>query len=168
MLVVLDLNGTILDSTHRRRRGQQHDGMARYKYVYFRPGMREFIDWLFAQKEIEVGIWTSNIQSNAEALVKLALRPEQQEQLKFLYSRAQCELGPNYSSFKHVRKLFEMCYVAKAKELIIVDDSSEKIVPACSPCHYLITKFEAGINQKDNALVDLQTYIASRIHKVFS
>ena len=132
VLVVLDLNGTILDSTHKRRAGVDQDAMARKKYVYFRPYMHEFLAYLFTHEDIDVAVWTSNIRANAEAIVQCAFQPYQVQQLKFIMSRSDCELGPNYSSFKHVNKIPERLPDSTYDQILIIDDSvatESKIVP---------------------------------------
>lgn len=124
-LVVLDLNGVLLDSTHQKRLGVAEDARARFKYVYFRPGLKEFLDWLFALPGVDVGIWTSNKRENADAIVNLILSARQREKLAFVYSRSECVTFPDYSSEKPANRLFALGY--DPRRTIFIDDSDDKI-----------------------------------------
>ena len=163
LLIVLDLNGTILDSTHKKRQGVVPDAKARYKSVYFRPGMREFLDWLFAQPGIDVGIWTSNIGDNARAVVDQAFTSSQKEALKFILSREHCELGPNHTSFKRAGTLWQRGYLPE--NVLIIDDSPEKMVPQGAPYYHQIPEFEASPISvaTDCELEALRNFIETRV-----
>jgi hypothetical protein len=165
MLIVLDLNGTILDSTHNMRKGVQPHANARKKYVYFRPHMKEFLVALFNHPNIEVGIWTSNIAANAQAVVETAFTAEQIEKLAFIMSREDCRLGPNYSSFKDMEKVYQRGYLPG--NVMIVDDSEDKIFPANFPGWISIESFEASPKSlaNDNALQTLQLTIEAVVSK---
>jgi hypothetical protein len=167
LLVVLDFNGTILDSTHQKRTGVTEDAMARFKFVYFRPGMRQFIDWLMSQSNVEVALWTSNIYRNAQALTDIVFTKEQQRNLAFTLSRSHCIVYPDYSSQKPMQLIVQKGY--QPENVIVVDDSPEKILMSSPPIdYYHISTFEASpiaviVN---NDLEKLQHYIASRLDKI--
>ncbi len=161
MLVVLDLNGTILDSTHKRYPGREHDAKARSKFVYFRPHMHAFLTWLFAQPEVEVGVWTSNIAENAQAIVQTAFTPQQQAALKFVLSRSSCEVLSDYSSRKHAKTLWDMGYTPE--NTLIVDDSPGKMLPLGMPYYLQVPEFAGNAPQHDLGLVNLQQSIEKRL-----
>ena len=154
LLVVLDLNGTILDSTHKRRAGVTHDAMARSKFVYFRPGMKQFLGELFSHPSIRVAIWTSNIASNANAILEIALTPAQRERLAFVYSREHCIVSTSgdHSSKKPMRKIYDLGFCPE--RTIIVDDSESKIDPPDTPGWIRVSEFIASPDSiaKDRAL----------------
>ena len=162
MLVVLDLNGTILDSTHHLRKGVSPHAKARRKFVYFRPHMKEFLEFLFSNPRIDVAIWTSNIADNAKAVVETAFTPEQQTRLKFIMSREHCKLGPNYTSFKHMSEIYKQGY--DPKRVVIIDDSDNKVVPPDTPGWLQIETFEASQESlaSDRALITLQMLIKTK------
>lgn len=163
LLVVLDLNGTILESAHARKTTIIHDARARAKYVYFRPGMHDFLTWLFTQSDaIDVGVWTSNITENALAILDVALLPSQRRQLRLVYTRSQCTLGPNYASYKHVSRLWDAGF--SETHTIIVDDSADKIVPPTTPAWYRIPTFTPSSSAaNDTALLELRRIIEARL-----
>lgn len=163
--MVLDLNGTILDSTHRRRTGVDHDARARYKYVYFRPGMRDLVR--FMARNFTVAVWTSNIRSNALSLVDLAFSKVEQSQLLFIYSRDECQVGANYSSTKPLERIWnEQHHEFNHMNTFIIDDSAEKITgPFAAQCHIQVPTFEASGNpstENDRGLYDLIQMLSTR------
>lgn len=163
LLVVLDFNGTILDSTHRKRLGVKQDCMARFKFVYFRPGMHQFLMWLFEQPSITVGLWTSNIAKNAHALVDLVFTNEQKARIAFVFTRRFCNVFPDYSSTKPMQTILAHQYAAE--NVIVVDDSPEKIEQSTPPVdYYHIPTFEASAPLKeDNELQRLQQHIQQKL-----
>lgn len=163
LLVVLDFNGTLVDSTHKRRSGATHDAMARHKYVYFRPGLQEFIDWLMACPGVKIAVWTSNIRLNAEALTDIVFGSHR-KQLAFIFSRNECITYPDYSSKKPVHKVFDNTAYGPENTLF-VDDSPDKVMHADRErFHYQIPEFVAGSTPDDDAeLARLRAEIASRL-----
>lgn len=167
LLVVLDLNGVLVDSTHKARRGVKYDAKARAKFVYFRPGLHEFLAWLCNHPGIRVGIWTSNIARNADALVSLLFTEEQRARLAFVFSRDECIVFPDYSSVKPPERIFAMGF--DPKHTIMVDDSPEKIDhPAKDTFYRHIPSFTAGpratpVMDPDTDLDTLRRYIEVRV-----
>ena len=160
LLVVLDLNGVLLDSTHRARAHVKHDCKARFKYVYFRPGMKDFLDWLFSMPgQVCVGVWTSNIRPNALVLVGEAFSSEQVERLQFVMSREHCDLGPRFTSFKNLQKIWDLGW--PADRVVIVDDSVEKIRPSNTGAHCCVPEFLASPQslQQDNGLDMVKQFV---------
>ena len=171
LLVVLDFNGTILDSTHHQHKGVIHDAMARYKYVYFRPGMQQFISWLMSQPDVEVALWTSNIAKNANALANIVFTEDHQKKLVFTFAREQCKVFPDYSSQKPMQTIMDRMMVYEHTNIIVVDDSPEKILNSDPPIdYYQIPTFEASpiTLTTDSHLLELQTYIAKRLEDLKS
>lgn len=159
-LVVVDLNGVLLLSTHKPHLYPRvkPDGTARSKKVYFRPHSRDFLRYLFAT--YRVAVWTSNIKANADAIVALLFSPEQIEQLEFVWAREQCVEGPNYTSFKHLERVFEQYPQYNANNVLIVDDSADKIVGP-KECHYHIKSWQPLI-YSDDELLSLISYLNTK------
>lgn len=125
-LLILDLNGVLVLSQHRRAPNNAPvDYRANRKYVYRRPGVADFLDFVFAH--FDVAIWTSNQRHNAEATVDGLLDREQREQLKFLWAREQCTPLPNWRSRKSIHKVREHPSYRHYRRIFVLDDSPEKI-----------------------------------------
>lgn len=150
LLVIFDLNGTLVDSTHHRHlKDRDADAMARRKYVYWRPGLFEFMAFLFSHPDLyEIGVWTSNIAANAEAIVSTFLSDTQRAQLAFVWGREHCRQGPGFTTFKDVDTVSRAGY--DLRRTIIVDDSEDKIYPPDSPCWYHIDSFEGGMTSEED------------------
>lgn len=157
LLVVLDLNGTVLESTHKFRRGHVYDARARAKYVYFRPFMHDFFAALFDDPRIEVAIWSSNKLDNVYATLQTFLSDSQMAQLAFVFSGSECTWRPNYKSVKSLDVLWRNgCCRAHTT---IVDDSDDKIEPSNSPNWYKIDTFsmlnDDHVTRNDTCLLRL-------------
>jgi hypothetical protein len=166
LLVVLDFNGTLLDSTHRAHSGAVCDARARFKFVYFRPLMREFITWLIAQPDIDIGIWTSNTRENALALCDIVFPSDtERSRLSFVYSRDECVTFADYTSKKRAHRLFDLGY--RVNQIIFVDDSPDKVEhPFKTTIHYQIPEFSGAKTYNkaaDKELHVLREYISSRL-----
>lgn len=124
LLVVLDLNGTLMDSSYHALRGPRRpDCRARYKHVYFRPGMREFLDFLVAEPRIRVAIWTSCSADNARAVSDRVFRdvPE------FCYSREECDELPGFRTIKDLQRVWDRFPEWNEGNTVMVDDSEDKL-----------------------------------------
>lgn len=143
--------------------------MARFKFVYFRPGMREFVAWLISHPRIDVGVWTSNIAANAMTLVNIVFGDLAERRLKFIYSRDQCVVFSDYSSRKPVDRIFTQFSRYNESNTIFVDDSEDKVSHArAHEFHYRIPEFEAShasivIEQRDPQLLRLRRHIERRL-----
>lgn len=126
-LVILDINGVLMLSTHRPVARATPSEMANKKYLYYRPHMHEFLEYLF--EHYNVAFWTSQMRHNAEETLRKILTPEQIQKLLFVWTRTECLLYPDYSSKKPIEKVFE--HFARDKvdphKTVIVDDSIEKM-----------------------------------------
>lgn len=130
-LVVLDLNGAILDAAKvlvRDPNGRPIPYLAktRSKYIYLRPGAHAFLRWLV--DHFDVGIWTSCIERNAHDIVKVAVPHDLQKRLKFVYHRGHCELlpGPGYRTIKDLRRVWKRWPQYGPRNTWAVDDTADK------------------------------------------
>jgi TFIIF-interacting CTD phosphatase-like protein len=137
LLVILDLNGTLAETSFNKINsadGIQPDIKARTKYVYFRPHMKEFIEWLFSQEDIQVGVWTSCIKENAMPLVQ-GIFGKHVDELKFIYTREDCKNNrtkeDKYGTIKDLNKIWSTMGQAHGWDrdnTIIVEDSPHKLI----------------------------------------
>lgn len=128
-LVVLDLNGTLLHSAVRPLSAPEraYDVQARKKFLYFRPGLKEFLQRLYAMAD--VGVWTSAIRANADAIVDAVWTACELPPPLFVMSREQCELvpGPGYRSIKDLRMIWRSFPAYSQHNTIILDDTDSKV-----------------------------------------
>lgn len=162
ILIVLDLNGTIIDSNHKRRKGAFFDFKARCKYVYYRPGMKKFLSFLNEEPRIKIGIWTSCIASNAEVIISHVF---EDIPLEFCFNREECtELpGPGFRTIKNLDRIWEKFPQWNAQNTWIIDDSPEKLDK--QPENLIpIKTFIAGIDVADDqVLEEIQKYIEEKL-----
>lgn len=166
-LVILDLNGNLLISTHKRCAGAaREDARANAKYLYFRPGLREFM--AFVQKHFRVAIWTSNMEHNARATVAAIEKYiETPVHLEFLWSRQHCtlvnEASNAYATRKDLDKVFTMMRDDNVcpRNVTIVDDTLAKLT--CSspqPNTYYVVSSYTTPNAADTGLLDVQEFLS--------
>lgn len=151
-LLILDVNGTIADFTHKRRPGVKPDAKLRSKYIYERPHLREFLSRV--TEHYDVAVWTSSIGPNAEAAVDYLFK---RHNLAFVYSRNQCVKlpGPGYRTIKDLRRVWSSFPHYDRRNTTVLDDSEEKL--ALQPhCLLPIPTFEASQKsiQEDRCLLD--------------
>jgi hypothetical protein len=181
VLVVLDLNGTLVDSTHHRRHTTEPpDARARSKFVYFRPLMREFLQWLFSVAD--VAVWSSNEPQNVRALVELVFTPEQRSRLVFVWNRTHCDPDASsaYATVKplaHVYRFLATCAIprftsmagagalASANQVLLVDDSEAKVCEEDRASHVRVAEFTASdaTRYSDSGLSSLRAELVRRL-----
>jgi len=130
---VLDLNGTIVQSSNRRLcyRGTTKPipvhVRTRTKYVYLRPDAIWFLDWL--TKQYDVGIWTSCIEHNAREIVEGVIPPHIRARLKFVLDRSSCiEVpGPGYRTIKDLQVVYDR-YGWDPEATYAIDDTHDKFI----------------------------------------
>lgn len=128
-LLILDLNGTLVHSSHKRVPHALANWKARNKFVYIRPYLQEFLNYIFANFEA-VAVWTSNIKENAESICDLIFTPEQRKRLLFVWSRNECEKRPNYHTVKNLQHVWASLEMFSPENTFVMDDSRDKILPA--------------------------------------
>lgn len=143
MLVILDINGTLADSTFKKREGCKEDYRLRSKYIYKRPHLDTFLDYLFSLEDCQVGVWTSCVKENAKAIVDVLFKDCK---LAFVLSRDSCDPvpGPGFKTVKDLRKVWKIHPdLWGPHNTIILEDSPDKI--ALQPENlFLITEYLAN------------------------
>lgn len=158
-LIVLDLNGAILDAAKKIARDTSGKPLpyltkTRTKFVYLRPGAIAFLEWLL--EHFDVGIWTSCIERNAREIVNGAIPERLRTQFKFLFHRGQCELvpGPGYKSIKDLRQVWARFSVYGVDNTYAIDDTASKY--SRQPDNLVLLKEWKAGNFKDTELTALR------------
>ena len=101
LLVVLDLNGVLLDRRDRRERAPDVPAAATIARtrVYLRPYVLDFLAWL--RERVTVAVWTSARGENAAKLC--ALLGLHAESLLFLWDQSMCTVLPLPDGHGHHR-----------------------------------------------------------------
>ena len=128
LLVVLDLNGTLLVRPNRNRP----------KHIIVRPGVPAFLDYLFRNHVVMV--YSSAKPENCTAMIQQFFRPDQRSVLAAMWARDKLGLTPTqYSSKVQVYKKLEPIWLDKdiqkragpgrvwdQRNTVLVDDSKLK------------------------------------------
>jgi len=125
ILFILDLDETLIYST-KSRLSYTEDFMVDEYYVYKRPGLDKFLD--FISPNYDVAIWTSSTEDYAQEVVKNIFPLNYP--LKFIYGRTKCTITfltdhNEYVYAKNLLKLKKKNY--SLEKILIVDDSPEKL-----------------------------------------
>ena len=98
--------------------------------VWIRPGMVEFLEWLFS--EYDVAVWSSVKQWNIEQLVKEIFPKVLAEGLKFVWHQDMCSEIPTTTSkpifIKELSRVFEEFPGYDRSKVLLIDDNVEKCV----------------------------------------
>lgn len=133
-LLVFDLNGTLLLSEARfnTRRRIQPDCRAITKYIYYRPYLRDLLE--FAFRHFEVGFWSSNSDINTfsavDSVVRDLFHEKTLKKVFLVWGRSNCETSEvpgDWSSYKDLRRLKNLRPQNDVR-YTFVDDSPDKIV----------------------------------------
>lgn len=142
LLVVLDLNGTLLDRItdgERLKRSRLNpkcppvpDLVINGKKIYYRPYLDAFLHGLFDR--FSVATWTSAMPKNAQPMVGHLFPKKLKDKLSFNWTREKCELLGNAREHQSIKDLAKIWADEKAsingkwneKNTIIIDDSMGK------------------------------------------
>lgn len=127
LLVILDLNGTLL---YRTKVGN--------KKVHMRPGVTPFLDYLFSNHVVMV--YTSTMPQTAQAMVKQFLHPSQRQKLAAIWARDQLDLTKDQfyrkvQVYKKLDKIWADSHIQGTagpgnvwdhSNTVLIDDSREK------------------------------------------
>lgn len=159
-LLILDLNGTLVLSEHRPYPGVRPHSMARRKYIYFRPNLRRFLHYAF--RHFRVAVWSSNSDDNVSATVEQIFTPEQRDMLEFSWGRSHCETpGEAYGDYKSFKRVDLLSATEDPRKVVIIDDTSDKIVLPSSAGLYLIESYVKP-SESDKGLMDAAEWLSER------
>lgn len=168
MLVILDLNGTLVETSFHRLPNAHYNCIVRKKFVYNRPFLEHFLDFIFSHPDVTaVAIWTSCQEVNAIPLVNMVF--EGRPKPLFVWHREQCDkverFGDKYATIKDLRKVWETYPDFGPSNTLIIDDSPSKLLPIHTKNHIPIRTYESSsLNvADDNELLSVKTCLLSRL-----
>jgi hypothetical protein len=144
LLVVVDLNGVLVERLHRNdiKARSLSDTVVRRSVslgagqkLFVRPGAREFVEFLFAQTELKVAIWSSMKRENVDKVVQQLLGAELAGKLLACLDRSLCieraSPGKPHDSIKDLTRVFDALPDAyrgrfTLRNTVLIDDSCLK------------------------------------------
>lgn len=143
-----------------------HD-MDGYYIVFERPGVQEFLDWLF--ENYNVSVWTAASKDYALFIIENIILTKPERQLDYIFFSYHCDISKKmYSASKRLKLLFEKFNLPGYNEhnTLIVDDLGE--VYKCQPNNAIAIKafeiLEEG-SEKDTELVTIRRLIETKFPK---
>jgi hypothetical protein len=144
LLVVVDLNGVLVERLHRndiKARALSDAVVGRSvslgagQRLFVRPGARQFVEFLFAQPELKVAIWSSMKRENVDKVVQQLLGAELAGKLLASLDRSLCieraSPGKPHDSIKDLTRVFDALPDAyrghfTLRNTVLIDDSCLK------------------------------------------
>ncbi|MEZ5335075.1 MAG: HAD family hydrolase [Methanolobus sp.] len=159
-LLILDLDETLIHS-EMNGLGHQHDFRCSDYYVYKRPFLEEFLE--FIASLFEVAVWTSASSDYADCIIS-NIFPENYP-LKFVWSRERCTrmyVHPSetiemnsFTYVKDMKKVKNKGY--DLRKILVIDDSPEQLQRSYGN---LIQVKQFSGEEDDNELYFLKSYLA--------
>ncbi len=103
-LIVLDVNGVLCYKISKHKdniKNRTNILELSYNNVYFRPGAKKFLEWLF--ERYKVAIYSSTTFKNIKPILNY-LMPKLYKKLVFLWCRDRCTLDPDYGTDTQIFK----------------------------------------------------------------
>lgn len=102
-LIVLDLNGLLIFRVFHREKDKFKENLNTSEkvnefYVWKRPHVEAFLDWIF--DHFSVGIWSSAMHKNVDALIEWTMGTERRKRLVFEWDQSRC-LKEDHPIHKH-------------------------------------------------------------------
>ena len=141
-----------------------HD-MDGYYIVFERPGVQEFLDWLFSK--YNVSVWTAASKDYALFIIDRVILTKPNRQLDYILFSYHCDLSKKiYKSHKKLQLVFDTFKLPgyTPDNTIIIDDLHE--VQKCQPNNaFQIHAFEilADKSEHDTHLYSLRPVIKQRL-----
>ncbi|XP_043704177.1 uncharacterized protein LOC122654245 isoform X2 [Telopea speciosissima] len=173
-LLILDLNGLLVDIVPFIPNGYTPDKKIAYKSLFKRPFYDDFLKFCF--ERFEVGVWSSRNKRNVDSVIDF-LMEDMKHKLLFCWDQSHCtETGFNTIEnkqkplvLKELKKLWDKHDpnlpwekgVYNESNTLLVDDSPYKAL--CNPPHTAIFPYPfTYLDRKDNSLGpggDLRVYL---------
>ena len=151
-LLVIDLNGVLLDRRGQELRGRPALGRWGKRYAYERPHAAEFVCWAASMGWV-VGLWTSAQRKNAEPMARAVLG-DAYACVRFLYTQDECEVVGNVTGRCTFRKPLARLWregLGLPHRTVLLDDGKEKICQGEEDNALICPQYDAGAGD-DEAL----------------
>lgn len=153
-LLVIDLNGVLLDRRVRRLEGATSLGRWGQRYAYARPHASDFVAWA-ADSDWRVGIWTSATRRNAAPLARAVLG-DTYARVHFLYTQEECEQfkqeGSARPTFKKPLARLWRKGLGLPGRTVLLDDGKDKLCEGEEDNALLCPHYDASADGEDAAL----------------
>ena len=153
-LLVIDLNGVLVDRRESRLEGRPALGRWGQRYAYARPHASEFVAWA-AGADWRVGLWTSAKRKNAVPLARAALG-ESFARVHFLYAQEECEQleqeGSGRPAFKKPLARLWREGLGLPRRTVLLDDGADKLCEGEEDNALLCPQYDASAPGEDAAL----------------
>jgi hypothetical protein len=154
-LLVIDLNGVLLDRRGRELAGRPALGAWGKRYAYERPHAAEFVAWASESMSWRVGLWTSALRENAGPMARAVLG-DAYGCVSFLYTQEECEVTDLGKKGKPLfRKPLARLWregLGLPRSTVLLDDGWEKICPGEEDNTLICPRYNAASGQEDVAL----------------
>jgi|SRR3989338_2660762 len=157
-LVVLDLDGTIIDSDMNSKKITLETHIVNVEGVDYkitiRPYFKEFRNWLF--ENYQVAIWTNALMIYAEPVLKLIFE-ENYQQILFIWDRKKsvnCCYNNHYQLMKPLDKITEEYPKFSIDDIVIIEDTPSNCIEFIENC-YSINTYCTDNLEDDKSLLDV-------------
>lgn len=155
MLLILDLDETLIHASETRLTGRDEDFIFDKYFVYKRPHLEHFL--LEAAKHFTLGVWSSAGDEYVNGIVNTIKPPD--VHFAFVWARSKCSLKRDriYDTYyfeKRLDKLKKRGYTLE--QILIVDDTTEKA--SCNYGNAIYIK-EFTWDPEDTELLFLLNYV---------
>lgn len=166
-LVVLDLNGTLLHRltktadiqaarSHPKYRPPDEKLSTTKQPVYMRPHLTSFLTALSSSDALEVAIWTSAMEPNAQAMLQSIknINNDIEVEFKFVWGQGRCTTVAQANKhkplfLKPILQIIQAYPELKKEDILIIDDSEEKFLEEDRPNHLRVPEFTVCKEEED-------------------
>ncbi|XP_015695065.1 uncharacterized protein LOC102713103 isoform X2 [Oryza brachyantha] len=174
-LLILDINGLLADINQDHHNAHMSDAKVRGKLVFRRPYCNDFLKFCF--QKFELGIWSSRLKANVDAVINIIMEEDMKESLLFCWDLSKCT-GTKFKTLENKDKPLVLKELKKLwnkedpdlpweqgefspSNTLLVDDSPYKALG--NPSHTAIFPHPYRyLDKKDNSLApggDLRVYL---------
>ena len=185
-LIILDLNGTLLHrltkpaeqqmaKSHPKYVPAEHKLSTNKQPVYLRPHLDHFLKTLKTNKRLEVAVWTSAMEHNAQAMIN-CLPSYMGGSFKFVWGQGKCLAVPQPGESTPIfqkplsQVLTEYKNEFERENVLIVDDSQEKFLEEDRLNHVCLPEYSVCLEDvdftKDDALMILSDWITKMLSEI--
>lgn len=166
--MLLDINGTMCERNKKRLDGDlKYTFKHKYHYIYKRPGLEDFLDFLSDNQAFDVYIYTSIMRHNADPLLQKLL-PGYDHITSRLFDRTMNKHDPDglhhFDTVRDLPKVWEQLTQYGPETTIMVDNEIRKCVDYHQNTVILPAFIDADSNMcSEDSLLKLQKYLKSLV-----